>query len=77
MSPATQMVVAAGWLGTRRAIQAMREGVTDLGNWHHLKLTFLSPGVLGPGWRQGRTSIHKETPSHLFKFNIYQKHYLD
>ena len=39
MSPATQIVVAAGWLGTRRAIQATREGVTDLRN-RRLKLTF-------------------------------------
>ena len=39
MSPATQMVVAAGWLGTRRAIQATREGVTDLRNFR-LKLIF-------------------------------------
>ena len=38
MSPATQIVVAAGWLGTRRAIQATREGVTDLRN-RRLKLT--------------------------------------
>ena len=38
MSPATQIVVAAGWLGTRRAIQATREGVTDLRN--RLKLDF-------------------------------------
>ena len=40
MSPATQMVVAAGWLGTRRAIQATREGVTDLRNCQHRKFTF-------------------------------------
>ena len=39
MSPATQIVVAAGWLGTRRAIQATREGVTDLRNFR-LKLIF-------------------------------------
>ena len=31
MRPATQMVVATDWLGTSRAIQEIREGVTDLG----------------------------------------------
>ena len=30
MRPATQMVVATDWLGTSRAIQEIREGVTDL-----------------------------------------------
>ena len=39
MSPATQMVVAAGWLGTSKAIQATREGVTDLSKCD-LKLAF-------------------------------------
>ena len=44
MSPATQMVVAAGWLGTRRAIQATREGVTDLRN-RCPKLTFVQMSI--------------------------------
>ena len=30
VSPATQRVVAAGWLGMSKATQATREGVTDL-----------------------------------------------
>ena len=30
MSPATHIVVAAGWLGTSKANQETSEGVTDL-----------------------------------------------